>query len=143
MLIGRDEQMIIRLAGLKDDYFLLSERPFGLQIFIGKKRSNILIFHPIEEPCEPEEMIREINEEEKSYLFDKLNHQRELVVYIRKLPLIKSWYTLIYNVFDDALSFIFHSMHNELLEFMKEKAKQPNFTYSVVKDGIVKEVPYF
>lgn len=135
--------MMIRLAGLKDEYFLLSERPGGLRIFIGQKRSNILIFHPIEESCEPEEILSKINEEEKSYLLDKLNHQRELVVYIRKLPVLKSWYTIMYNVFDDVLSFVFHSMHGELLEFMKEKAKLPNFSYSVVKDGVVKEVPYF
>src|SRR5690606_32774006 len=99
--------------------------------------------HPIEEHCEPEEILSQIKSEEKSYLFDKLNNHREMVVYIRKLPLLNSWYTLFYNMYEEVLNFIFHSMHDDLLDFMREKAKLPNFAYTVVKDGVMKEVPYF
>lgn len=133
----------MRLTGLKDDFLLLSKQSNGLSIYSGKKNSNILIFHPIEELMKPTEILDNINDEERNYLFDKLNNEHELVVYIRKLPIIKSCYTLFYHVFDDVLRFVFHSMHQELLEYIKEKAKLPNFKYTVVKDGVMKEVPYF
>ncbi|WP_085992917.1 hypothetical protein [Oceanobacillus senegalensis] len=134
----------MKLPGLKDDFMLLTERSGGFRIYLGKRQSNILIFRPIEEPRKAIDILSCICEEEKGYLFDKLNHQKQLVVYIRKLPLMKSSYTLFYQSFDDVLRFIFHSAYFELLEFLKEKTSSTQtFNYMVVKDGMVREVPYF
>ncbi|WP_156288662.1 hypothetical protein [Oceanobacillus salinisoli] len=134
----------MELAGIKDDFILLSNNPRGLAVYLGRNHSNILIFHPIEEPRESEELLAHIREEEKGYLFDKLNHQHKLVAYISKLPLMRSGYTLFYQSFDDVNRFILDSMYDELLKYLKEKANNSSIlAYNVVKDGVVKEVPYF
>ncbi|RKQ33977.1 hypothetical protein [Oceanobacillus halophilus] len=133
----------MKLTGLKDDFLLLSEKPKGLRIFLGQERSNILIFHPIEELRRPSELMAHISGEEKAYLLDKLNNQMELVAYIRKLPLMKSSYTLFFQAFDDVFRYVFHSKHEDLLDYLKEKSRGRNYNYIVVKDGEVREVPYF